>query len=334
MGEVMSLSESEQFNFLDQLAEEFAERFRRGERPGLSEYTDRYPELADLIRELFPAMVQVEQAECALNRGEGTDLSRLANPILKEIGDYRVLREIGRGGMGVVYEAEQISLGRRVALKVLPRHVSSDRMIRERFRREARAAARLHHTNIVPVYEVGQDRDVRFYAMQFIQGQGLDAVITELRRLRDRSGHEPKFKARSEGQSPRSGGHRSRSGVEAPPKSEGDKVSPVLESILTGRFDPGGRRFEAEDASESMLARAAIGGLTCPGARSSRRSSRAGKPSSEAWLTSAGRSPWAWPTRTRAESCIGTSSRRTCCWTPKAWCGSRISAWPRATTRG
>ena len=77
--------------------------------------------------------------------------------------------------MGVVYEAEQISLGRRVALKVLPRQVSSDRMIQERFRREARAAARLHHTNIVPVYEVGQDGDVRFYAMQFIQGQGLDA---------------------------------------------------------------------------------------------------------------------------------------------------------------
>ena len=77
--------------------------------------------------------------------------------------------------MGVVYEAEQISLGRRVALKVLPRQVSSDRMVQERFRREARAAARLHHTNIVPVFEVGQDGDVRFYAMQFIQGQGLDA---------------------------------------------------------------------------------------------------------------------------------------------------------------
>ena len=72
-------------------------------------------------------------------------------------------------------------------------------MIRERFRREARAAARLHHTNIVPVYEVGQDGDVRFYAMQFIQGQGLDAVITELRRLRDRAGSESKIRAASEG---------------------------------------------------------------------------------------------------------------------------------------
>ena len=80
------------------------------------------------------------------------------------------MREIGHGGMGVVYEAEQISLGRRVALTVRPRQVSSDRTVRERFRREARAAAKLHHTNIVPVYEVGQDGDVRFFATQFIQG--------------------------------------------------------------------------------------------------------------------------------------------------------------------
>ena len=110
--------------------------------------------------------------------------------------------------MGVVYEAEQISLGRRVALKVLPGHVSGDRMVQERFRREARAAARLHHTNIVPVFEVGQDGDVRFYAMQFIQGQGLDAVITELRRLRDRARSEPRIKAASGGQSLRPRGER------------------------------------------------------------------------------------------------------------------------------
>ena len=171
----MSSSESEQYDLLDRLAEEFAARFRRGERPALKEYTDRYPELADEIRELFPAMVKVEQAE-GVRQGEEEETgdSRAANPPLRQIGDYRILREIGRGGMGVVYEAEQISLGRRVALKVLPRQVSGDRMIQERFRREARAAARLHHTNIVPVYEVGQDGDVRFYAMQFIQGQGLD----------------------------------------------------------------------------------------------------------------------------------------------------------------
>ena len=87
--------------------------------------------------------------------------------------------------MGVVYEAEQVSLGRRVALKVLPGHVAGDRKALERFRREAKAAARLHHTNIVPVFEVGRDGEVAYYAMQFIQGQGLDQVIDELARLRD-----------------------------------------------------------------------------------------------------------------------------------------------------
>ncbi len=85
--------------------------------------------------------------------------------------------------MGVAYEAEPISLGRRVALKVLPWQVSGDRMVQERFRREARAAARLHHTNIVPVCELGRDEDVRFYAMPFIQGQGLDLIITALERF-------------------------------------------------------------------------------------------------------------------------------------------------------
>jgi serine/threonine protein kinase/WD40 repeat protein/tetratricopeptide (TPR) repeat protein len=171
----------------DELAEEFAERYRRGERPSLDEYVERLPEMADEIREMFPALVEVEQVD--EGRAEQEKEAKAARPAkaLQQIGDYRILGQIGRGGMGVVYEAEQVSLGRRVALKVLPRHVASDRTTLERFRREARAAARLHHTNIVPVFEVGSDGDVRFYAMQFIQGQSLDAVIAELRHLRIQS---------------------------------------------------------------------------------------------------------------------------------------------------
>jgi eukaryotic-like serine/threonine-protein kinase len=261
----MSISESEQYNLLDQLAEEFAARFRRGERPALKEYTDRYPELAEEIRELFPAMVEVEQAD-GDRQGEEekeTGDSRTANSRLSQIGDYRILREIGRGGMGVVYEAEQISLGRRVALKVLPRQVSGDRLVQERFRREARAAARLHHTNIVPVFEVGQDEDVRFYAMQFIQGQGLDRVITELQQLRDRGGSEHKTKAASPGRSlrPRRHGERSRQGIEAPTIAAGVELSGVLRSILIGRFESGGRALEPEEASPSMLASTCNGNL-------------------------------------------------------------------------
>src|SRR5262249_24068161 len=106
------------------------------------------------------------------------------SPPLARLGDYRILREVGRGGMGVVYEAEQESLGRHVALKVLPAHALLDPRHVQRFQREARAAARLHHTNIVPVFGVGEDGGLHYYVMQFIQGLGLDQVLSELKRLR------------------------------------------------------------------------------------------------------------------------------------------------------
>src|SRR5262249_45372704 len=96
------------------------------------------------------------------------------------LGDYRILREIGRGGMGVVYEAEQLSLGRHVALKVLPWAAAMDPKQLQRFKNEAQAAAQLHHTNIVSVYAVGCERGIHYYAMQFIEGQTLAALIREL----------------------------------------------------------------------------------------------------------------------------------------------------------
>src|SRR6266478_8700091 len=94
-------------------------------------------------------------------------------PAPRRLGDYQIVREIGRGGMGVVYEAVQMSLGRHVALKVLPVGAARDAKLLARFRRESQAAAQLHHSNIVPVFEVGQHGDVYFYAMQYIQGQPL-----------------------------------------------------------------------------------------------------------------------------------------------------------------
>src|SRR5262249_48129203 len=95
--------------------------------------------------------------------------------------------EIGRGGMGVVYEAEQESLNRHVALKVLPNRANADSSCLQRFRNEARSAARLHHTNIVPVFEVGESDGIHYYAMQYIQGQSLDEILRELRRMRKKT---------------------------------------------------------------------------------------------------------------------------------------------------
>src|SRR5262249_55363576 len=97
------------------------------------------------------------------------------------LGDFRILREVGRGGMGIVYEAEQISLSRRVALKVLPFAATMDSRHLQRFQNEARAAASLEHPHIVPVYGVGCERGVHYYAMKFIDGQSLAQVIDEMR---------------------------------------------------------------------------------------------------------------------------------------------------------
>jgi hypothetical protein len=104
-------------------------------------------------------------------------------PAARLLGDFRIIREIGRGGMGIVYEAQQVSLGRRVALKVLPFAAVLDSKQLQRFKNEAQAAAQLHHTNIVPVHAVGCERGVHYYAMQFIDGRNLADVIRELRQL-------------------------------------------------------------------------------------------------------------------------------------------------------
>jgi serine/threonine-protein kinase len=106
------------------------------------------------------------------------------------LADYRLVREIGRGGMGIVYEAEQQSLRRRVALKVLPLASALDPRQLRRFQVEAQAAAQLHHTHIVPVYAVGCERGVHYYAMQYIEGKSLAELIRELRQLEGRDAGE------------------------------------------------------------------------------------------------------------------------------------------------
>ncbi len=167
------------------LAEEFVGRYRRGERPALAEYVEKYPDLAAEIREVLPAMAMLEsiapddESQAAI----AGEMTSAAAPF-DQLGDYRIIREVGRGGMGIVYEAEQLSLGRHVALKLLSREARANTRFSQRFEREARAAARLHHTNIVPVFGVGEHAGMQFYVMQFIQGLGLDEVLRELQRSR------------------------------------------------------------------------------------------------------------------------------------------------------
>ena len=227
----MSVPQSE-LDVVGQLAEGFLARYRRGERPSLSEYTAQYPELAEQIRDLFPALVVMEELGSVegprTGSPAGTAPDRGKAP--EQLGDFRILREAGRGGMGIVYEAVQESLGRHVALKVLPFHPLTPAAHLERFRCEARAAARLHHTNIVPVHGVGEHDGVHYYAMQFIQGQGLDEVLKEVKRLR---------------------------GQKAPPADEspgrGTGVSQSLaQSLLSGQFagpDPCGQEGEGSAAA-------------------------------------------------------------------------------------
>ncbi len=182
-------SSSDERGPVEVLAEEFLARCKRGEKPTIREYCNRHPALADEIRDVCEAVLMVED----LKPGSGDVSGSLGDAVpangkrLEQVGDYRILCEIGRGGMGVVYEAEQQALGRRVALKVLPRMSTGDPGAQIRFQREAKAAARMHHTNIVPVFDVGQDGEHLYYAMQLIHGQGLDLVIGDLKRLRAQS---------------------------------------------------------------------------------------------------------------------------------------------------
>jgi serine/threonine-protein kinase len=176
---------------LNALVEELVDKIQAGEAVDLDRYRARYPEHAEEFEKLLPAIAMMAALGWSVNPpdscGAGADRERArdadGNP--RVLGDFRLFREIGRGGMAVVYEAEQISLRRRVALKVLPYSAVPDTRQRERFRLEAHAAALLHHPHIVPVYAVGSEGDQHYYAMQLIEGPSLAAVIRELRRRSD-----------------------------------------------------------------------------------------------------------------------------------------------------
>ena len=180
-----SNAHSMQDQILIDLIDDIAKKVQAGEPVDVEAYLQAHPGHSDRLRRLLPAVEVLADLGRSASAGEasippgGSD----GDPEQGRLGDFRIVREVGRGGMGVVYEAEQISLGRRVALKVLPFAAAMDARQLQRFKNEAQAAAHLQHTNIVPVYFVGCERSVHFYAMQFIDGQTLSAVIRDLRRL-------------------------------------------------------------------------------------------------------------------------------------------------------
>ncbi|MEX2027251.1 MAG: serine/threonine-protein kinase, partial [Pirellulaceae bacterium] len=137
----------------------------------------RAPSKADLVAQHPELGAQLEACLAGLEFIHAAETSSQAHPQM--LGDYRIFREVGRGGMGAVFEAEQISLGRKVALKILRFGGVSDPEAIERFKREAETVAKLHHTNIVPIFAVGSERGVNYYAMQFIDGQSLTEVLAE-----------------------------------------------------------------------------------------------------------------------------------------------------------
>ena len=199
-------------NPIERLAEEFAERLRRGEYPAIADYVLRHPEYADDIRDLFPEIVAVEH--CKASEAEVRPPGPMAIPVRPEclpeqLGDYRILRYLGAGGMGVVYEAVRESLRNNVALKVMHPQFRDRERYASRFRTEARSAARLHHTNIVSVFDYGVHDGVCYYAMQYIAGQSLDKILADVRQLRREKEVAPGGQAAANA-----------SVIQAPPRSE------------------------------------------------------------------------------------------------------------------
>lgn len=173
------LSASDSDVDLEELAERFVEEYRRGGKPSAEEYAKMCPEFANDILDLFPSLLLLEKGgdESALSAFSQGGADVAAPPKFERLKNYKIIREIGRGGMGVVYEAWDENLDRPVALKVLKLYPGDKEATIKRFQREARIAARLHHTNIVPVFGSDAVDEQFFYAMQLIDGDSLETYL-------------------------------------------------------------------------------------------------------------------------------------------------------------
>jgi eukaryotic-like serine/threonine-protein kinase len=181
-----SLTQTQQ-ETLTSIVEQYLADLEQGVRADPQQLMDRHPDLAEPLRYYLGSLDFLQRAAGEIGNKHASadglpfpDVAATDGSGQKRIGDFEIVREIGRGGMGIVYEAIQESLGRRVALKVLPFAAVLDAHQIARFKNEAQAAAQLHHPNIVPVYSVGCDRGVHYYSMQFVDGQSLDHAINQL----------------------------------------------------------------------------------------------------------------------------------------------------------
>jgi eukaryotic-like serine/threonine-protein kinase len=175
-----SLSGSSGQHELAQILDEYLRGLEQGSPIAPEELLARHPEKAEQLRGYLKGLALFHRAA---NHDATLTESHLRSGQASrgDIGDFRLIREIGRGGMGVVYECVQVSLGRRVALKVLPFAAAIDEKQITRFKNEAQAAAQVDHPNIVPVYAVGQDDGIHYFAMQLIGGKSLAERVVELR---------------------------------------------------------------------------------------------------------------------------------------------------------
>jgi tetratricopeptide (TPR) repeat protein len=179
------------------ILDEYLRGVETGIAPDRGTLLAKHPELAAELAAAFRGLDFVRNAAPSL--AETGDVDAEAG---RTLGEYKLLREVGRGGMAVVYEAEQVSLGRRVALKVLPFAAVLDPKQLQRFKNEALAAAQLHHPHIVPVYSVGCERGVHYYAMQYIEGQSLALAICEMRAGRGGSGSKTPLSSHTSNREP------------------------------------------------------------------------------------------------------------------------------------
>lgn len=184
MQHALNQNEEERERRLDDAIGEVIQLQQAGKVVRLVEFQQRYPDLADSLAEIWSALVVVNR----LGKQSSDSSKWVGGEYPSVLGDFQLTHEIGRGGMGVVFEAKQVSLDRPVAVKVLARHLAKDPQCAARFLRESRSAALLQHPRIVPVFGNGCDGEYSYYAMQLIHGNGLNEVLQQIKRVRQRVG--------------------------------------------------------------------------------------------------------------------------------------------------